>query len=54
VNIEPEHLYRYLDEENFRFNNRHTNDAERFAMTVAGVAGKRLTYKDLISAPPIA
>jgi transposase-like protein len=47
VSVEPFHLFRYLDEQAFRFNNRKANDAERFAETLAGVTGKRLTYKSL-------
>jgi transposase-like protein len=48
VSVEPFHLFRYLDEEAFRFNERGLTDAERFAETLASVAGKRLTYKELI------
>jgi transposase-like protein len=47
VSIEPFHLFRYLDEQAFRFNNRETNDAGRFALVTASVVGKRLTYKQL-------
>jgi transposase-like protein len=52
VSVEPFHLFRYLDEMSFRFNNRGTrivpvNDADRFKMVVAGIVGKRLTYKHL-------
>jgi transposase-like protein len=48
VAIEPFHLFRYLDEECFRFNNRTLTDAERFAHAAAAIVGKRLTYKALI------
>lgn len=47
VSCEPFHLFRYLDEETFRFNNRTSNDAGRFNQAVAGIAGKRLTYDQL-------
>ena len=47
VSIEPFHLFRYLDEQCFRFNNRVINDAERFALALKGVIGKRLTYSAL-------
>ncbi len=50
VSIEPFHLFRYLDEECFRFNNRKMTDAERFAHAAATIVGKRLTYKALIGA----
>jgi transposase-like protein len=48
VSVEPFHLFRYLDEQSFRFNTRKENDAERFASALASVAGRRLTYRQLI------
>src|SRR5439155_18911666 len=48
VSVEPFHLFRYLDEECFRFNNRKLTDAERFAHAASSIIGKRLTYKALI------
>ena len=52
VAVEPFHLDRYLNEQVFRFNNRATkdnplNDADRFALAMSQVAGKRLTYAQL-------
>lgn len=47
VSVEPFHLFRYLDEETFRFNNRETNDADRFVTTLSSIVGKRLTYEKL-------
>jgi transposase-like protein len=47
VSVEPFHLFRYLDEQSFRFNNRNLTDAERFAHAAAAIVGKRLTYKTL-------
>ena len=52
VAVEPFHLFRYLDEQMFRFNNRKegnkkVTDAERFSMALSQVAGKRLTYAEL-------
>jgi transposase-like protein len=44
VNVEPFHLFRYLDEQAFRFNERKDNDAGRFVKAVAGVIGKGLRY----------
>ena len=32
ISVEPFHLFRYLDEESFRFNNRSGNDSDRFLM----------------------
>ena len=43
----PFHLFRYLDEEAFRFNEREDNDGGRFRKVAGGIAGKRLTYKRL-------
>lgn len=49
VNVMPFHLFRYLDEQAFRFNNRKDrNDAERFDLTMNGIVGKRLTYRALL------
>ena len=48
VSVEPYHLFRYLDEQAFRFNERKKTDAERFADTLSTVSGKRLMYKELI------
>jgi len=41
-------LFRYLDEETFRFNNRKMSDAERFVNALRAIVGKRLTYKAAI------
>lgn len=48
VSVEPFHLFRYLDEQSFRFNNRKDDDASRFLLAVREIIGKRLTYKNLI------
>jgi transposase-like protein len=48
ISVEPFHLFRYLDEQAFRYNNRREmNDAERFDLALSRVIGKRLTYKEL-------
>lgn len=47
VSIEPFHLFRYLDEQAYRFNNRKQSDAWRFVAACAQVFGKRLTYTQL-------
>lgn len=52
VAVEPFHLERYADEQTFRFNNRATKDnpltdADRFALVMSQVGGKRLTYAEL-------
>ena len=51
VSVEPFHLFRYLDEQAFRFNERKNTDAGRFLLGIAGVIGRRLTYLNLISEP---
>ena len=48
VSVEPFHLFRYLDEQATRFNNRMMNDAERFVALLREIVGKRVTYKQLI------
>lgn len=48
VAIEPYHLFRYVDEQAFRFNNRlPMSDKDRFSYLVRKVVGKRLTYAEL-------
>ncbi len=48
VNVEPFHLFRYLDEQAFRFNERKDNDQGRFVKAVAGYIGKSLSYAKLL------
>jgi transposase-like protein len=47
VNVEPFHLFRYLDEQAFRFNERRSTDSERFLAAVPAITGRRLTYAGL-------
>lgn len=47
VLVEPFHLFRNLDSECFRFNTRNMIDGERFMQAIAGISGKRLTYRVL-------
>jgi transposase-like protein len=53
VAVEPFHLFRYVDEQAFRFNNRKDEngnklqDADRFKIALSHVAGKRLTFKEV-------
>lgn len=51
VSVEPFHLFRYLDEQAFRFNERSDNDGNRFAKTLRHVAGRRLTFEQLTGHP---
>jgi transposase-like protein len=39
------HLKRYLGEFDFRYNTRKISDAERAALALKGIEGKRLTYR---------
>lgn len=47
ISVEPFHLFRYLDEQVFRFNSRELTDAVRFHAAMKGIIGKRLTYAQL-------
>jgi transposase-like protein len=49
VSVEPYHLFRYLDEQAFRYNKRKdlNGDRGRFKSVVQGCARKRLTYKEV-------
>lgn len=44
VSVEPFHLFRYLDEQSFRYNERRGTDAERFGKVLGCIGGRRLTY----------
>jgi transposase-like protein len=54
VSVEPFHLFRYIDEQAFRFNNRLDangeviSDYDRFKTALSQIVGKRLTYQALI------
>jgi transposase-like protein len=48
VSVEPFHLFRYLDEQAFRFNERKDDDKGQFLKAIASFAGKRLMYSKLI------
>lgn len=47
VSVEPFHLFRYLDEQSFRYDERKLTDLERFRKVLGSIAGKRLTYARL-------
>jgi len=54
ISVEPFHLFRYIDEQAFRYNNRldangnKISDYERFKAALSQIVGRRLTYKELI------
>jgi transposase-like protein len=43
--VSSQHLDRYLDEFNFRYNSRKIEDDLRMVLAIENVEGKRLTYK---------
>jgi transposase-like protein len=47
VSVQPWHLFRYIDERVFTYNERGLNDLDRFLVVLGTVAGRRLTYKML-------
>jgi ISXO2-like transposase domain len=52
ISVEPFHLFRYLDEQVFRFNNHGSkenpmHDGDRFQLALSQVAGKRLTFAEV-------
>jgi transposase-like protein len=47
VSVDPFHLFRYLDEQCFRFNKRRMTDVERFIIVLAQSIGRRITYDEL-------
>jgi transposase-like protein len=52
VSVEPFHLFRYLSEQEFRYNNRGNkenpiHDGDRFRLAMSLIVGKRLTYEHL-------
>ncbi len=48
ISVEPFHLFRYVDEQVFRYNNRRDmNDGDRFHALVSRIIGKRLTYAEV-------
>jgi transposase-like protein len=48
VSVEPFHLFRYLDEQAYRFNNRdkELTDFDRFKLAASQMLGKRLTWNE--------
>jgi transposase-like protein len=53
ISVEPFHLFRYVDEQAFRYNNRKDEngkkltDAQRFDLALSQIAGKRLTFAEV-------
>jgi transposase-like protein len=52
ISVEPFHLFRYVDEQAFRYNNRgrkdfQVTDSNRFELALSQIAGKRLTFAEV-------
>lgn len=47
ISVMPWHLFRYVDEQVFRFNERSLTDSQRFIEVMSRVVGRRLTYAEL-------
>jgi transposase-like protein len=52
ISVRPFHLFRYLDERAFTFNERELDDLGRFETVLRGAPGRRLTYSRLTGASP--
>jgi hypothetical protein len=53
VSVEPFHLFRYIDEQAYRYNNRKDmNDSDRFDLAVRQIVGKRLTWAEVTGKVP--
>jgi transposase-like protein len=53
VSVEPFHLFRYLDEQAYRYNNRkEMTDFDRFKLACSQIVGKRLTWNNLTGKLP--
>lgn len=53
ISVEPFHLFRYLDEQAYRFNNRNEmDDFGRFKLACSQIVGKRLTWDSLTGKQP--
>jgi ISXO2 transposase-like protein len=50
VSVDPFHLFRYVDEQVRRYNERTSNDRARFVSVLADIVGRRVTYRDLTGA----
>jgi transposase-like protein len=50
VSVDPFHLFRYVDEQVRRYNERTGTDRSRFVSVLADIVGRRMTYRDLTGA----
>jgi transposase-like protein len=55
VSVEPFHLFRYLDEQAYRYNNRKDmDDFGRFKLAASQIVGKRLTWNEVTGKQAVA
>ena len=47
IHIDPAHLFRYVEERAFAFNNCQENDFDRFGLALGSISNRRLTYAAL-------
>ena len=47
ISVEPYHLFRYVDEQSFRYNERKTTDGDRSQHVCRKIVGRRLTWDKL-------
>ena len=47
--LSKKHLHRYCNEFGFRWDRRRVSDSERMMAAIAGIAGKRLMYREPIN-----
>src|SRR6266567_7153500 len=53
VSVEPFHLFRYIDEQAYRYNHRNEmDDFDRFKLAMSQIVGKRLTWDRLTGKEP--
>ena len=50
ISVDPFHLPAYVDEQVRRYNERKSNDRQRFVSVLADIVGRRITYRDLTGA----
>ncbi len=48
ISVQRFHLFRYRDEQVFRFNHRKPDDSGRFLLALESVVRRRLTYELVI------
>ncbi|MCS6291034.1 MAG: IS1595 family transposase [Nitrospira sp.] len=48
ISVEPFHLFRYLDEQSFRFNNRKDNDQGRFMAALSQIVSNHAKLTPVI------